>query len=58
MLQRPTKQPQMRLPWKADETVWDQLPEAQRNRASELLAKLLRAVAAQPENEKRSESNE
>lgn len=58
MHQRPTRQPQRRLPWKADDTIWMQLPEAKQNGVRELLAKLLQAIAMQPEQEGRSESDE
>lgn len=58
MLQRPRRQPQMKLPWEADETIWLQLPEAKQNDVRELLARLLQAIPMQPEQEGRSESDE
>jgi hypothetical protein len=46
MLKRQTDPPQLTFRWEEDHVVWNALPNPQQTQCRELLAQLLRAVAA------------
>lgn len=46
MLKRLTDRPQLAFRWEEDHVVWNALPTTQQTQCRELLAQLLRAVAA------------
>ena len=59
MLKRLTDPPQLMFRWEEDHVVWNALPTTQQTQCRELLAQLLRAVAAANEaSAERSASDE
>ena len=58
MFKRLTERPQLTFRWEADGDAWNALPSPQQTQCQELLAQLLRAVAAGEARTERSAGDE